>query len=215
MALEQFAIKAVSRAPELEAVAAKCLEEVGHLAKLPRKALSAGAEAPSLGFNPLPQKIIDAIKDQNVARELGDRGREFLIVKGDIRSAFRAMRDNAQSGQKLLVREIPYNGAVDDARGSDLKMWVQHYGGKEGGVGINLDMAKQADIIVNCHPELFPSLYQGETLQMLQAKHVFPWSRGEVWLSNLLDTDSKNVMHEILEVQGSWNNWNKVPLYRF
>lgn len=215
MGFEQIAIKGVSCAPELEAVAAKCLEEVGHLAKLPRKALSAGAEAPSPGINPLPQKIIDAIKDQNVARDLGDRGREFLVVKGDIQSTLRAMRADAQGGQKLLVREIPYNGAIDDAGGPDLKMWVQHYGGKEGGVGINLDMAKQADIIVNCHPELFPSLYQGETLQMLQAKHVFPWSRGDIFLSHLLDTDSKKAMHDILAVEGSWNNWNKVPLYKF
>lgn len=209
MGLEQIAFKGVSCTPQLEAVAAKCLEEVGHLAQMPGKALSAGTEATSPAFKPLPQKIIDAIRDQNIARQLGDGDKEFLVVKGDVNATINALKGSAFGTQKLLVREIPYNGSVEDAVGPDLKMWVQHFAGKDGGVGINLEMAKQADIIVNCHPELFPSLYQGETLQMLQAKHVFPWSRGEIKVAHILDS-SKNVTHDIIGVQGSWNNWNKV-----
>lgn len=211
MGLEQIVAKGVSCAPEVEAVAARCLEEIAHLRNMPGKLASASEEATSRGFSPLPQKIIDAIKDQNIARELGNREREFLVIKGSVGATIDALRGSNHGAQKLLVREIPPNGLAADAVGPDLKMWVQHFAGKDGGVGINLDMARQADIIVNCHPNLLPSLYQGETLQMLQAKHVFPWSRGEVFISEFLEADSQNVMHSVVGIKGSWNNWNKVP----
>ncbi len=224
LGLEKLAFAAVKCAPEAESIAAKAFEEL--LPQIAGKATPTIASEVAPEFRALSPKIIAAIKDQSIARTLfpGGADREFIVKGSGSMTPLETVNDAMKrigSGDpnetvRLLVREIPDPSKPLNLNmlGPEKKMYIQHFGGQQGGLGIDLETARKADLLVNCYPELLPSLYKdSQTLTMLQGRHLFPWARGEVRMMRGMAGDNTEV-YDTLVVMGSWNNFG-APLKYF
>jgi hypothetical protein len=138
---------------------------------------------------------------------VGSREREFVVVKGDAVKIIDGLRTGDPNfTAKALLREVP-NGIesfTEATLGPELKTWIQHYGGFKAGVGIDLDVASKADMLITCHPELYADYRSTSLVKSLLDKHVFPWATGEIQLnrSAILNSASQK-LEDTLVVLGS------------